>query len=80
MSCAYLSRSLGAKRPSSVNGGESTEPAGLSLLVMLLERRLNCEKRATIGESAGRGLRRTGDCTAIGTGCDDVWERKVAKD
>jgi hypothetical protein len=82
MLCAYLSRSLGAKRPSSVNGGESTEPAGVSLLVMLLERKLDCEKRAAIGESAGRGLRRTGDCTgtAIGTGCDDVWERKVAKD
>jgi hypothetical protein len=50
------------------------------LLVMLLERRLDCEKRAATGESAGRGLRRTGDWTAIGTGCDDVWERKVAKD
>lgn len=71
MSCAYLSRSLGAKRASSVK---------LSLLVMLLERRLDCEKRAAMGESAGRGLRRTGDCTAVGTGCDDVWERKVAKD
>lgn len=75
VSCAYLSRSLGAKRASSVNGGESTIP-----LVMLLERRLDCEKRAAMGESAGRGLRRTGDCTAVGTGCDDVWERKVAKD
>lgn len=47
---------------------------------MLLERRFDCEKRAATGESAGRGLRRTGDWTAIGTGCDDVWERKAAKD
>lgn len=81
---AHLSRFLGTNKPSSVNGGESTELLGglgrLSLLVMLLERRFDCEKRAATGESAGRGLRRTGDWTAIGTGCDDVWERKAAKD
>ncbi len=76
----YLSRFLGTNKPSSVNGGESTELVGLSCLVMLLERRLDWEKRAATGESAGKGLRRTGDWTAIGTGCDDVWERKAAKD
>ena len=77
---AYLSRFLGKNKPSSVKGSESTESGGLSLPVVLLGRRLDCEKRATTGESAGRGLRRTGDWTAIGTGCDDVWERKAAKD
>jgi hypothetical protein len=64
----HLSRFLGTNKPSSVNGGESTELGGTALLVMLLERRLDWEKRAAIGESAGRGLRRTGDWTAIGTG------------
>lgn len=58
---AHLSRFLGTNKPSSVNGGESTELGGLSLLMMLFERRLDWEKRAAIGESAGKGLRRTGD-------------------
>lgn len=37
-------------------------------------------KRPTTGESGGKGLRRTGDWTATGTGWVDVWERKAAKD
>jgi hypothetical protein len=46
-----------------------------------LDRVFEREKRAAMGESAGRGLRRTGDCvtTARGTDCEDC-ERKAAND
>lgn len=82
----HSSRFRGTKRSSSVSGGDRTGAGRVSLglapvSLVKLESVFEREKRAAMGESAGRGLRRTGDCVlmARGTGWDDC-ERNAAND
>lgn len=52
--------------------------ATLSMLLLLPKR--PPEKRAATGESAGKGLRRTGDWVTMGAGAAEAGRRKEAKD